>query len=60
MELDKLMKRGARYLVFTQYTAWWLDYYKDFQEYLDSRHRRVSDTHNYVIFDLTSTLTENE
>jgi 4-amino-4-deoxy-L-arabinose transferase-like glycosyltransferase len=60
MELDKLRERGARYLVFTQYTAWWLDYYKDFQEYLDSRHRRVSDTHNYVIFDLTSTLTENE
>ena len=59
MELERLRERGARYLVFTEYTVWWLDYYKDFQEYLDSWYRRVSDTPHYVIFALTYTLTDN-
>jgi 4-amino-4-deoxy-L-arabinose transferase-like glycosyltransferase len=53
MDLEKLRERGAVYLVFTRYTAWWLDYYRDFQKYLDSRYRRVLQTENYVIFDLT-------
>jgi 4-amino-4-deoxy-L-arabinose transferase-like glycosyltransferase len=56
MELEKLRKRGAGYLVFTRYTAWWLDYYKDFGSYLDSRYRRVQDTEEYVIFDLAGEL----
>jgi hypothetical protein len=55
IQLERLKELGARFLVFTRYTVWWLEYYTDFQEYLDSRHRRVSDTRNYVIFDLTST-----
>jgi 4-amino-4-deoxy-L-arabinose transferase-like glycosyltransferase len=52
IELEKLRKRGASYLVFTRYTAWWLDYYKDFAKYLDARYRRARDTKEYVIFDL--------
>ena len=52
IELEKLRKRGASYLVFTRYTGWWLDYYKDFQKYLDSRYPRVRQTEDYVIFDL--------
>jgi 4-amino-4-deoxy-L-arabinose transferase-like glycosyltransferase len=54
MDLEKLRNRGARYIVFTQYTAWWLDYYKEFRKYLDSRYSRVRDTDDYVIFDLQS------
>jgi 4-amino-4-deoxy-L-arabinose transferase-like glycosyltransferase len=50
--LEKLRKRGARYLVFPRYTFWWLDYYKDFRSYLDSRYPRVRQTMDYVIFDL--------
>ena len=56
MQLEKLRKRGATYLVFTQYTVWWLDYYKDFGNYLDSRYRRVRQTDDYVIFDLAGEL----
>ena len=52
MELEKLRKRGAGYLVFTRHTVWWLDHYKEFQKYLDSRYRRVRQTEQYVIFDL--------
>jgi hypothetical protein len=53
MGLEKLRKRGASYLVFTRYTVWWLDEYKEFQKHLDSRYLRVRDTEDYVIFDLT-------
>jgi hypothetical protein len=51
-ELEKLRKQGGRYLVFPRYTMWWLDYYKDFHEYLDSGYQRVRQTPDYVIFDL--------
>jgi len=51
-ELEKLRKEGASFLVFTQYTRWWLDYSRDFQQHLDSQYRRVRDTDEYVIFDL--------
>jgi 4-amino-4-deoxy-L-arabinose transferase-like glycosyltransferase len=52
MDLEKLRTRGATHLVFTQYTVWWLDYYKEFATYLDLRYRRLSQTPAYVIFDL--------
>jgi 4-amino-4-deoxy-L-arabinose transferase-like glycosyltransferase len=53
MGLEKLRGQGASYLLFTEYTAWWLDYYKDFRSYLDSHYRRTADTRDYVIFDLS-------
>ena len=56
MELEKLRNRGATHLVFTLYTVWWLDYYKEFADYLDSYYRRVSETEDYVIFDLADGL----
>ena len=52
-ELDALRARGARYLVFTQYSRWWFDRYPGFQQHLESRYRRVRDTHEYTIFVLT-------
>jgi hypothetical protein len=51
-DLETLRKRGARYLVFTQHTVWWLDYYQDFQIHLDSHYVRAQETKDYVIFDL--------
>ena len=48
-----LRSEGAGFLVFTRYTVWWLDYYKQFQKYLDSRYRREAQTDDYVIFDLS-------
>ena len=56
MELEKLRNRGATHLVFTLYTVWWLDYYNEFADYLDSYYRRVSETEDYVIFDLADGL----
>jgi len=53
LELEKLRKRGATHLVFTEYTAWWLEYYKEFGSYLDSHYRRLSQTPQYVIFDVS-------
>ncbi len=50
--LEKLRDQGADYLLFTRDTAWWLDYYEGFQKYLDSRYRRISQTDDYIIFDL--------
>jgi 4-amino-4-deoxy-L-arabinose transferase-like glycosyltransferase len=51
--LEELRKQGASYLVFTRYTVWWLAFYKDFQTYLDIRYRRVRQSEDYVIFDLS-------
>jgi 4-amino-4-deoxy-L-arabinose transferase-like glycosyltransferase len=53
--LEKLRDEGATYLVFTQYTEWWLDYYAEFREHLDSAYRRVRQTSDYVIFELSAT-----
>ncbi len=51
-ELERLKREGARYLVFTQYSCWWLSYYKQFAAYLQARYPRISETREYVIFDL--------
>ena len=51
-ELEKLRKQGGRYLVFSRYTMWWLDYYKDFRRYVDSGYQRVQQTPDFIIFDL--------
>lgn len=53
MVLENLRGEGASYLAFTQNTFWWFSYYEGFREYLDGRYRRVRETNEYVIFDLT-------
>ena len=52
MQLEKWRTEGANYLGFTQYAFWWFHYYKGFQEYLDTRYRRVRETKEYLIFSL--------
>ncbi|HEY2989184.1 MAG TPA: glycosyltransferase family 39 protein [Candidatus Binatia bacterium] len=52
-KLEQLRSQGAGFLVFTRYTVWWLDYYREFQKYLDSRYRREAQNDDYVIFDLS-------
>jgi 4-amino-4-deoxy-L-arabinose transferase-like glycosyltransferase len=52
IELERLRKQGARYLVFPRYTFWWLDYYQEFRRHLDSHYHRVRQTTEYAIFDL--------
>jgi len=52
-ELERLRGQGADYLTFVRNTFWWLDYYHQFREHLDSRYRRIKVTEEYIIFDLT-------
>jgi hypothetical protein len=53
-EVDRLRKQGASYLIFIRYTFRWLKQYDHFRAYLNSRYRRVKDTQDYIIFDLTN------
>jgi hypothetical protein len=53
-EVDRLRKQGASYLIFIRYTFRWLEQYDHFRAYLNSRYRRVKDTQDYIIFDLTN------
>ncbi len=59
-ELERLRKRGATYLVFTRNTKWWLDQYQGLKSHLDSRYARVSETGEYVIFDLSDRRAEQK
>ena len=52
IELEKLRKKGAGYIFFTRY-LWRSDHYLDLKPYLDSLYRRVRDTDEFVIYDLT-------
>jgi Dolichyl-phosphate-mannose-protein mannosyltransferase len=52
-ELETLRREGARYLVFLRDTMWWLDQYPDFGRAVSTSYRRVQETGNYVIFDLS-------
>jgi hypothetical protein len=56
--LEKLRGEGASYLDFTQHTFWWFQYYQGFRGYLEARYRRVRETTEYVIFDVTTSKLE--
>lgn len=51
-ELEKYIGFGASYIVFDRYELYWLDRYRDFQHHLDSHYTRVSQTPDYLIFEL--------
>lgn len=51
-QLEERRAEGADYLVFPSHTRWWLDYYKEFQQHVDSLYRRVRENEEYVIIDL--------
>ncbi len=50
--LDHLRARGANYLVFTWATVWWLDYYKDFAQYVQNNSVLVEATPEFRIYQL--------
>ncbi len=53
-KLEELRAQGATHLVFDQYSAPWLELYKDFTAYLDTHYRRRSQTSDYVIYDIST------
>jgi 4-amino-4-deoxy-L-arabinose transferase-like glycosyltransferase len=51
-DLEQLRRRGARYLVFTSDTSWWLDYYRDLAEEVDSTAALIAATPEFRIYEL--------
>ncbi len=54
LELQDMVKKGARYLVFIGSTFWWLDYYKGLAVWLAENARVVLDSPRLRVFDLGS------
>jgi ubiquinone/menaquinone biosynthesis C-methylase UbiE/uncharacterized protein YbaR (Trm112 family) len=52
VELDRLRRLGASFIVFGWPAIWWLDYYAEFGRYLYSEFRCVLKNDRLVIFDL--------
>lgn len=50
--LDELRHKGARYLVFTSNTAWWLDLYPEFREYVHKNSALIAATPEFSIYRL--------
>lgn len=54
LELQDMVKKGARYLVFISSTFWWMDYYKGLAVWLAEKARVVLDSPRLRVFDLGS------
>jgi hypothetical protein len=52
VDLDELRKRGASYLVFTSNTAWWLDYYEQLGQYVQTKATLTDETFEFKIYKL--------
>lgn len=52
VNLAKLRERGATHLVLTANTVWWLDYYKEFADYVAATATRTEATPEYTIYEL--------
>jgi hypothetical protein len=50
-ELDRLRRLGARHVAFISSTFWWLDYYRELREYLDSSCQLVRGNEAVRIFE---------
>jgi 4-amino-4-deoxy-L-arabinose transferase-like glycosyltransferase len=50
--LEKIRPQGAAFLGISKDHFWWLDFYKEFHEHLETRYERIRDTPEYIIFDL--------
>ena len=51
-ELEKFLKQKIRFLVILWPAFWWLDYYKSFNNYIESRFRCVLRNDRLCVFDL--------
>lgn len=55
VDLAKLRGHGATHLVFTKNTSWWLDYYREFAQYLAENTTLMEATPEFKIYRLSST-----
>jgi glycosyltransferase involved in cell wall biosynthesis len=51
-ELERLRAAGASYFVVACPAFWWLNYYDEFRDHLDSHFRRIDSNRQVVIYDL--------
>jgi len=53
IELARALRaKGTEFLIFPQTAFWWLSYYKQFGEYLETQHERIYGDDNCVIYSL--------
>jgi len=52
-ELERLRRVGARYIAFVWLAFWWLDYYREFHQYLQTKYHLALCNDRLEIFDLT-------
>lgn len=50
--LEELRNKGAKYLVFTSNTAWWLDLYPEFREYVHENSTLIAASSEFSIYRL--------
>jgi hypothetical protein len=50
--LESLIVQGGEFLLFPDAAFWWLEHYRDFQEYLDQHHDRIATDARCIIFKL--------
>src|SRR6266404_4348509 len=55
-DLELLRNKGAKYLVFTSNTAWWLDLYPEFREYVHANSALIAATSEFSIYRLDPVL----
>lgn len=53
-ELLRLKESGARFIVFTNSTFWWLDFYRGLYQHLCSKYGSLLKNDQLIIFDLSS------
>jgi hypothetical protein len=52
VELENLRAKGAKYVVFTSDTSWWLDLYPEFRQYLHANSALIAATPEFEIYRL--------
>jgi 4-amino-4-deoxy-L-arabinose transferase-like glycosyltransferase len=57
-DLENLRAKGAKYLVFTSDTSWWLDLYPEFRQHLHENSALIAATADFQVYRLDSTKNE--
>jgi hypothetical protein len=55
VDLEQLQRRGGSFVAFTWATRWWLEYYKEFAQHLESNSTLVEDTPEFTVYRLNQT-----
>src|SRR5205085_4356778 len=59
-QLKRMAAAGAEYLAFPQSAFWWLDFYSEFRDYLETRCHRIPAEESCRIYDVRKCATPAE